>query len=105
MLFLSCYVPGKSLDKCMELKELGMTQDSAKVQRKMLLKMKREEEKIERRYHKAAQPESVFDFLNGQIFSKKGEYAYLSLIKDMFHCLIAYFLWRPRKGLIPLLVY
>ncbi|XP_065295502.1 zinc finger CCCH-type with G patch domain-containing protein [Dermacentor albipictus] len=62
---------GKSLDKCMELKELGMTQDSAKVQRKMLLKMKREEEKIERRYHKAAQPESVFDFLNGQIFSKK----------------------------------
>ncbi|XP_075553849.1 zinc finger CCCH-type with G patch domain-containing protein [Dermacentor variabilis] len=62
---------GKSLDKCMELKELGMTQDSAKVQKKMLLKMKREEEKIERRYHKAAQPESVFDFLNGQIFSKK----------------------------------
>lgn len=63
---------GKSLDKCMELKELGMTSDSAKVQRKMLLKMKREEEKIERRYHKAAQSESVFDFLNGQIFSKKG---------------------------------
>lgn len=62
---------GKSLDKCMELKELGMTQDSAKVQRKMLLKMKREEEKIERRYHKAAKSESVFDFLNGQIFSKK----------------------------------
>ncbi|KAL1441414.1 hypothetical protein MTO96_001054 [Rhipicephalus appendiculatus] len=62
---------GKSLDKCMELKELGMTQDSAKVQRKMLLKMKREEEKIERRYHKAAKSESVFDFLNCQIFSKK----------------------------------
>ncbi|XP_077504333.1 zinc finger CCCH-type with G patch domain-containing protein isoform X2 [Amblyomma americanum] len=62
---------GKSLDKCMELKELGMEQDSAKVQRKMLLKMKREEEKIERRYHKAAKSESVFDFLNGQIFVKQ----------------------------------
>lgn len=62
---------GKSLDKCMELKELGMEQDSAKVQRKMLLKMKREEEKIERRYHKSAKSESVFDFLNGHIFMKQ----------------------------------
>lgn len=62
---------GKSLDKCMELKELGMIQDPAKAQRKVLLKMKREEEKIERRYHKAAESGSVFDFLNRQIFSKK----------------------------------
>uniref|UniRef100_A0A1E1XB38 Zinc finger CCCH-type with G patch domain-containing protein n=1 Tax=Amblyomma aureolatum TaxID=187763 RepID=A0A1E1XB38_9ACAR len=62
---------GKSLDKCMELKELGMEQDSAKVQRKMLLKMKREEEKIERRYHKSAKSESVFDFLNGHILMKQ----------------------------------
>ncbi|CAN7992810.1 unnamed protein product [Ixodes hexagonus] len=62
---------GKSLDKCMELREKGLTQNSAKVQRKMLLKMQRQEEKLQRQYHKASKSESVFDFLNGQIFSKK----------------------------------
>lgn len=62
---------GKSLDKCMELREMGMTKDSAKVQRKMLLKLKKQEQKLERGYHKAAKSESVFDFLNGQIFSTK----------------------------------
>ncbi|KAM7305048.1 zinc finger CCCH-type with G patch domain-containing protein [Ixodes scapularis] len=62
---------GKSLDKCMELREKGLTQNSAKVQRKMLLKLQRQEEKLQRQYHKASKPESVFDFLNGHIFSKK----------------------------------
>lgn len=62
---------GKSLDKCMELREKGLTQNSAKVQRKMLLKLQRQEEKLQRQYHKASKSESVFDFLNGHIFSKK----------------------------------
>ncbi|EEC02058.1 zinc finger protein, putative [Ixodes scapularis] len=62
---------GKSLDKCMELREKGLTQNSAKVQRKMLLKLQRQEEKLQRQYHKASKPESVFDFFNGHIFSKK----------------------------------
>lgn len=62
---------GKSLDKCMELREKGLTQNSAKVQRKMLLKLQRQEEKLQRQYHKSSKSESVFDFLNGHIFSKK----------------------------------
>lgn len=76
-----CYpMPGKSLDKCMELREMGMTKDSAKVQRKMLLKLKKQEQKLERGYHKAAKSESVFDFLNGQIFSTKRKYGHVNCL-------------------------
>lgn len=62
---------GKSLDKCMELRERGKVQDSTTVQKKMLLKKKKAEARVAAGYHREAGKKSVFDFLNGHIFSKK----------------------------------
>ncbi|XP_064457349.1 zinc finger CCCH-type with G patch domain-containing protein-like [Ornithodoros turicata] len=62
---------GKSLDKCMELREKNMTQDSVKIQRKMLRQKEKAEAKLEAGYQKAVAEKSVFDFLNDQIFTKK----------------------------------
>lgn len=62
---------GKPLDKCIELKELNMAKRSAKAQKKMLLKKKKVEEEIEKRYHAPSKSETVFDFLNDRVFLKK----------------------------------
>lgn len=62
---------GKPLDKCIELKELNMAKRSAKAQNKMLLKKKKAEEAIEKRYHAPSKSDTVFDFLNDRIFLKK----------------------------------
>lgn len=61
----------KSLDEVLELNEQDNAEDSAKKQKKMLLKQKKAEEKIEKRYHEPKKSESVFDFLNDCIFTKK----------------------------------
>lgn len=68
-----CYAAGKPLDKCIELKELNMAKRSAKAQKKMLLKKKKVEEEIEKRYHAPSKSETVFDFLNDRVFLKKGK--------------------------------
>lgn len=61
----------KSLDDVLELNKEDNAEDSAKKQKKMLLKQKKAEEKIEKRYHEPSKSESVFDFLNDRIFTKK----------------------------------
>lgn len=62
---------GKTLDKCIELKDLIMATHSDKAQKKMLLKKRKAEEAIEKRYHEPSKSETVFDFLNDRIFLKK----------------------------------
>ena len=60
---------GKSLDKCIEMKEKYLTNDELK--QKIKNKQKKIENQIANRYNRSKPEDNVFDFINTKIFLKK----------------------------------